>query len=271
MTAAMPACGARTCPAVPTPTRTSAAASSSTFTAAKGARSAPSATTSACCSTTTRAAIRSPTARNTLEGLRRPCRWEFSPSSTPTPSPTCSATTSRRQPVLRPRRRGGCRRQLHPRRPRRLKTTSGPGRLHRLEAGRHQEFGGFGFGLHYVDTDVDNADLADERVILSIAKLPDHRHPEPEKRHEIHRRNHQALQARRKVREAYLSAIGVQGITVTKVKGFLRPPEGPPKLYRGAEYVVDGLPRSRSGRHPDDIPRPGSVGRSKVPQPPADR
>lgn len=33
-----------------------------------------------------------------------------------------------------------------------------------------KEFGGFNFGLHYVDTDVDNADLADERVILSIAK-----------------------------------------------------------------------------------------------------
>lgn len=33
-----------------------------------------------------------------------------------------------------------------------------------------KEFGGFNFGLHYVNTDVDNADLADERVILSIAK-----------------------------------------------------------------------------------------------------
>ena len=33
-----------------------------------------------------------------------------------------------------------------------------------------KEFGGFNFGLHYVDTDVDNAYLADERVILSIAK-----------------------------------------------------------------------------------------------------
>lgn len=33
-----------------------------------------------------------------------------------------------------------------------------------------KEFGGFNFGLHYVDTDVNNADLADERVILSIAK-----------------------------------------------------------------------------------------------------
>lgn len=33
-----------------------------------------------------------------------------------------------------------------------------------------KEFGGFNFGLHYVNTDVDDADLADERVILSIAK-----------------------------------------------------------------------------------------------------
>lgn len=33
-----------------------------------------------------------------------------------------------------------------------------------------KEFGGFNFGLHYVNTDVNNADLADERVILSIAK-----------------------------------------------------------------------------------------------------
>ena len=33
-----------------------------------------------------------------------------------------------------------------------------------------KEFGGFNFGLHYVDTDVNNADLADERVILSVSK-----------------------------------------------------------------------------------------------------
>ena len=38
-----------------------------------------------------------------------------------------------------------------------------------------------------------------------------------------------------------LSDIGVQGITVTEVKG-LRP-EGPYRLYRGAEYVVDFLPK----------------------------
>ncbi len=33
-----------------------------------------------------------------------------------------------------------------------------------------KEFGGFGFGLHYVDTDVKNTDLADARVILSVSK-----------------------------------------------------------------------------------------------------
>ena len=43
------------------------------------------------------------------------------------------------------------------------------------------------------------------------------------------------------VREA-LSAIGVQGITVTEVKGFGRQ-KGNTELYRGAEYVVDFLPK----------------------------
>ncbi len=43
------------------------------------------------------------------------------------------------------------------------------------------------------------------------------------------------------VREA-LSAIGVQGITVTEVKGFGRQ-TGHTELYRGAEYVVDFLPK----------------------------
>ena len=42
------------------------------------------------------------------------------------------------------------------------------------------------------------------------------------------------------VREA-LSTIGVQGITVTEVKGFGRQ-KGHTELYRGAEYVVDFLP-----------------------------
>ena len=45
------------------------------------------------------------------------------------------------------------------------------------------------------------------------------------------------------VREA-LSEIGVQGITVTEVKGFGRQ-KGHTELYRGAEYVVDFLPKVR--------------------------
>jgi len=36
--------------------------------------------------------------------------------------------------------------------------------------GVSKEFVGLNFGLHYVDTDVDNADLADERFILSVSK-----------------------------------------------------------------------------------------------------
>lgn len=43
------------------------------------------------------------------------------------------------------------------------------------------------------------------------------------------------------VREA-LSEIGVQGITVTEIKGFGRQ-KGHTELYRGAEYVVDFLPK----------------------------
>lgn len=45
------------------------------------------------------------------------------------------------------------------------------------------------------------------------------------------------------VREA-LSDIGVQGITVTEVKGFGRQ-KGHTELYRGAEYVVDFLPKTK--------------------------
>jgi nitrogen regulatory protein P-II 2 len=41
---------------------------------------------------------------------------------------------------------------------------------------------------------------------------------------------------------AALSDIGVQGITVTEVKGFGRQ-KGHTELYRGAEYVVDFLPK----------------------------
>ena len=43
------------------------------------------------------------------------------------------------------------------------------------------------------------------------------------------------------VREA-VSEIGIQGITVTEVKGFGRQ-RGHTELYRGAEYVVDFLPK----------------------------
>ncbi len=43
------------------------------------------------------------------------------------------------------------------------------------------------------------------------------------------------------VRDA-LSAVGVQGLTVTEAKGFGRP-KGHTELYRGAEYVVDFLPK----------------------------
>lgn len=43
------------------------------------------------------------------------------------------------------------------------------------------------------------------------------------------------------VREA-LSGVGVQGLTVTEVKGFGRQ-KGHTELYRGAEYVVDFLPK----------------------------
>jgi nitrogen regulatory protein P-II 2 len=45
------------------------------------------------------------------------------------------------------------------------------------------------------------------------------------------------------VREA-LSEMGVQGITVTEVKGFGRQ-KGHTELYRGAEYVVDFLPKTK--------------------------
>ncbi|MGH8502432.1 MAG: P-II family nitrogen regulator [Gammaproteobacteria bacterium] len=43
------------------------------------------------------------------------------------------------------------------------------------------------------------------------------------------------------VRES-LSEIGIQGLTVTEVKGFGRQ-KGHTELYRGAEYVVDFLPK----------------------------
>ena len=52
------------------------------------------------------------------------------------------------------------------------------------------------------------------------------------------------------VREA-LSAVGVQGITVTEVKGFGRQ-KGHTELYRGAEYVVDCLPKVKIEAAVDD-------------------
>ena len=52
------------------------------------------------------------------------------------------------------------------------------------------------------------------------------------------------------VREA-LSNIGVQGITVTEVKGFGRQ-KGHTELYRGAEYVVDFLPKTKIEAAVDD-------------------
>jgi len=52
------------------------------------------------------------------------------------------------------------------------------------------------------------------------------------------------------VREA-LSAIGVQGVTVTVVKGFGRQ-KGHTELYSGAEYVVDFLPKVKIEAAVDD-------------------
>jgi nitrogen regulatory protein P-II 2 len=54
------------------------------------------------------------------------------------------------------------------------------------------------------------------------------------------------------VREA-LSTVGVQGITVTEVKGFGRQ-KGHTELYRGAEYVVDFLPKVKiEAAIPDEL------------------
>jgi nitrogen regulatory protein P-II 2 len=73
------------------------------------------------------------------------------------------------------------------------------------------------------------------------------------------------------VREA-LSAIGVQGITVTEVKGFGRQ-KGHTELYRGAEYVVDFLPKVKvEAAVADDIvdraveqsARTGKIGDGKI-------
>ena len=52
------------------------------------------------------------------------------------------------------------------------------------------------------------------------------------------------------VREA-LSSIGIQGLTVSEVKGFGRQ-KGHTELYRGAEYVVDFLPKVKLEIATDD-------------------
>ena len=76
------------------------------------------------------------------------------------------------------------------------------------------------------------------------------------------------------VREA-LSAIGVQGITVTEVKGFGRQ-KGHTELYRGAEYRVDFLPKTKIELAVDDsiaeqvieaitnVARTGKIGDGKI-------
>jgi nitrogen regulatory protein P-II 2 len=76
------------------------------------------------------------------------------------------------------------------------------------------------------------------------------------------------------VREA-LSAIGVQGITVTEVQGFGRQ-RGHTELYRGAEYRVDFLPKTKIELAVDDsiaeqvveaitnVARTGKIGDGKI-------
>ena len=76
------------------------------------------------------------------------------------------------------------------------------------------------------------------------------------------------------VRES-LSEIGVQGITVTEVKGFGRQ-KGHTELYRGAEYVVDFLPKVKVEVVVDDsmvdqcieaitgVARTGKIGDGKI-------
>jgi nitrogen regulatory protein P-II 2 len=76
------------------------------------------------------------------------------------------------------------------------------------------------------------------------------------------------------VREA-VSSVGIQGITVSEVKGFGRQ-RGHTELYRGAEYVVDFLPKSKIELAvPDDLAeqiveaiigaaRTGQVGDGKI-------
>ena len=62
------------------------------------------------------------------------------------------------------------------------------------------------------------------------------------------------------VREA-LAEVGVQGITVSEVKGFGRQ-KGHTELYRGAEYVVDFLPKTRSNGSSRPCARAPTLARS---------
>ncbi|MBQ0799984.1 MAG: P-II family nitrogen regulator [Porticoccaceae bacterium] len=76
------------------------------------------------------------------------------------------------------------------------------------------------------------------------------------------------------VREA-LNGVGVQGVTVTEVKGFGRQ-KGHTELYRGAEYVVDFLPKVKLEIAVDDgmvdtvvesitsVARTGKIGDGKI-------
>lgn len=76
------------------------------------------------------------------------------------------------------------------------------------------------------------------------------------------------------VREA-LASVGVTGITVTEVKGFGRQ-KGHTELYRGAEYVVDFLPKTKVEAAVDDaivervieaivaVARTGKIGDGKI-------
>lgn len=59
------------------------------------------------------------------------------------------------------------------------------------------------------------------------------------------------------VREA-LADIGVQGMTVTEVRGFGRQ-KGHTELYRGAEYVVDFLPKVKIEVAVDDDKLDGAI------------
>ncbi len=148
-----------------------ATASSSTSTAATRARSAPSATTSACCSTTTRAATRRAyNSPNTLEGYIG-LSWEFlsfkySYAFTDLFGYEKSDGSQYYDLGAAVDVGGGFTLAAHVG----YSDIKGQDDYTDWKLGVTKEFGGFNFGLHYVDTDVDNADLADERVILSIAK-----------------------------------------------------------------------------------------------------